>query len=151
MNLYLHRFNHGPEDINSPVTGTFGKLRLPDGKTLYTVERPWKGNKPSESCIPDGVYTLRKRRSGVVERSSKGKYLEGWEVCDVPGRTYIMNHPANWPTDVEGCIGYGKTYGLIDGRLAVGHSQDAFDLFMQALEGEEEHILHIMPYLVEYP
>ncbi len=151
----LTRFNHGPE-LPSTVAGTFGKLILPSGRELFTVEPPWVGNKPSVSCIPDGVYTLRKRKSGIVSRTTGGEFTEGWEVTAVPGRTYIMIHPANWPHDLEGCIGPGINYGLMADsmgthRIAVTSSLAAFRILMAELEGEETHELHILPYLVSYP
>lgn len=153
--LQLTRFNDGP-DLPSKVAGMFGTLSLPSGKSIFTVERAWVGNKPYVSCIPDGVYTLRKRRSNVVEDTTGGKYLEGWELTDVTGRTYIMIHPGNWPHNFEGCIGPGLTYGLVMDaqgtyRLGVGRSMDAFEILMDELDGEEEHTLEIIPKLREYP
>jgi len=155
--LQLIRFNDGP-DLPSPVAGMFGTLTLPSGRNLYTCERPWVGNKTSVSCIPDGVYKLKKRKSNVVSRTTGGDYTEGWEVTAVPGRTFIMLHPGNWPDDLEGCIAPGLSYGLLrhrthgDLRLAVGSSRDAFDILMGELDnGEEEHELHILPQFREYP
>lgn len=154
-NLSLFRFNRGP-DLPSKVAGTFGRWVLPSGRELFSVERAWVGNKPFHSCIPDGVYTLRKRVSDVVRRSSGGLFTEGWEVTDVPGRTFIMIHPGNWPHDFEGCLGTGTVYGLFaDGfgtvRLGVGHSLAAFKILMAELEGEDSHSLTILPDLIEYP
>ncbi|MFL1404204.1 DUF5675 family protein [Marinobacter sp. M1N3S26] len=142
--LRLTRFCYAPD-------GTFGRLELPDGTELFTCERPWEGNKRRESCIPDGVYTLRMRRSGVVERSTGGKYLEGWEVVNVPGRSYIMLHPANWPDQLEGCIAPGLGFGIISEKQAVTSSQDAFDKLMSALAGQDEWEIDIRPFIMEHP
>lgn len=150
--LLLKRFYYSPFTIErGPLTGTFGKLHLPDGSFVYTCERPWVGNKPFKSCIPPGVYTLRKRRSGVVEDTTDGEYLEGWEVTDVHGRTYIMIHPANWPYQLAGCIAPGLGFGMLRDALAVTSSRDAFDKVMAQLEGRDEWTLEIQDPFVEYP
>lgn len=153
--LRMSRFNYGP-DLPSKVAGTFSRLILPSSRQLFTVERSWLGNKPFVSCIPPGVYTLRKRFSRVVKDTTNGEFTRGWEVTNVPGRSYIMWHPANWPHNLEGCIGPGLDYGLLADaqgtyRLAVKSSLDAFRVFMGELEGEDEHRLIIMPYTEEYP
>lgn len=148
-NVILERFSYAPD-------GTFGRLKLPNGRLFFTCERPWLSNKPFESCIPDGIYTLEKRRSPVVERTSGGDYLEGWEVTHVPGRTYIMIHPGNWPRNVEGCIAVGLAYRVLqdqDGehKNAVTQSKSAFAQLMGALDGRESWRLEIRPFLMEYP
>jgi len=96
--------------------GTPGRLEMP-GFECHTMERPWHGNRVSESCIPPGVYPLRKRRSEVVRQASGGRYPEGWEVQDVPGRTFIMIHPGNTIDDSEGCIlpGVGQPMAITAG------------------------------------
>lgn len=99
--LVLERFGYMP-------FGTYGKLKFPNGEEFYTVERPWLNNEPNISCIPEGIYELGLRYSPVVKRTTGGEFTEGWEVMDVPNRSYIMLHPANWPNDVQGCIGVGK-------------------------------------------
>ena len=143
-NVILERFAYAPD-------GTFGRLMLPNGQRFFTVERPWLSNKPFESCIPDGIYTLEKRRSGVVERSTEGNYVTGWEVTHVPGRTYIMIHPGNWPENFQGCIGVGLNYEVIDGVNGVTQSRLAFAQVMAALDGRASWRLEIRPFLMEYP
>jgi len=142
--VVLERFAYSPD-------GTFGRLSLPGGQRFFTVERPWLSNKPFESCIPDGVYVMEKRRSPVVERTTDGDYLEGWEITHVPGRTYIMIHPGNWPTDLAGCIAPGKAYRVLNGRNAVTDSQITFAQVMAALDGRDSWHLEIRPFLMEYP
>jgi len=143
-NVIIERFAYAPD-------GTFGRIKLPNGTQFVTVERPWLSNKAYESCIPDGIYTMEKRRSPVVERTSGGNYLEGWEITHVPGRTYIMIHPGNWPDNFEGCIGVGMNYQILDGRNAVAQSRSAFAQVMGALDGRDTWLLEIRPFLMEYP
>lgn len=147
--LRLTRFNYSSSDVHlvaPEAEGTFGTIELPNGIVLFTCEKPWRQNKPNISCVPEGTYTLRKRRSGIVERTSKGKYITGWEVTNVPDRTFIMFHIANWPHELEGCIAVGKSYGILFNALGVNSSADAFDIFMESLEGEDEHTLIIDHY-----
>jgi len=135
--------------------GTFGRITTPV-RSYHSLERPWAGNRASVSCIPEGVYTLRKRRSGVVERTTGGQYLEGWEVTGVPGRTYIMFHPANIMEQLEGCIAPGLSTGVLPGenqepQWAVLNSFAAFKMLMEDLEAHEEWFLDVRAFLPEYP
>lgn len=131
--------------------GTFGRLILPSGRELYTVERPWLGNRQSVSCIPEGPYTISKRFSNVVKRTSGGKYSQGWEVNSVPGRSFIMIHPANTMDDLEGCIAVGDSLGYVNGKWAVLNSRRAFDVLMDELRTQDEWLLEIRQRVVEYP
>ena len=146
--IKLIRYKYG-------LDGTFGEWVFPDGSRLFSVERAWKGNQRSVSCIPEGLYVLRKRKSPVVSRVTNGRYTEGWEVTNVPNRSFIMVHPGNWPSNFNGCIGVGQenrplqhpTQGMID---AVTSSQAAFDTLMSKLEEKDKWFLDIQGYTPEY-
>lgn len=138
--LTLERFAYLPG-------GTFGKLTLPSGTELYTAECPWKNNKGFESCIPEGEYTLALRDSPVIRRTSNNQFAAGWEVRDVPDRSFIMIHPGNWPRNVEGCIAVGLAFALLTDvrtRLPYGvtSSQIAFRKLMSGLD-QPQYTLHI--------
>ena len=99
--------------------GTFGRLfeHRVEGLSplnMWTVEREWLDNRPFESCIPEGVYF-------VTPRSSR-RFGEVMEVEQVPGRTDILFHAANWPDELQGCIAPGLSLGLLhrEGRTLVG-------------------------------
>lgn len=143
MNLLLERFAYSPD-------GTFGKLYVGD-YVCYTCERPWVGNAKSKSCIPEGRYDMKLRQSGVVTRSSGGEFVEGWEICNVPGRSYIMLHPANWPSELEGCIAPGQEYTIIRKANGVTSSRDTFKKIMKLLEDEDTHTIDIRQYSPQYP
>ena len=135
--LHLERFAYLPD-------GTFGKLTLPDGATLFTVERPWLENIPFESCIPEGTYRLGYRVSPTSRRTTNQVYQAGWEVEDVMGRTFIMVHPGNWPRNVEGCIAVGTAFAPMkdaksDSLFAVTNSQTAFRRFQGALNPKGQY------------
>jgi hypothetical protein len=89
MQLELIRVYH--------TLGTNGVILLNGEKICAAIELPWKNNQPRISCIPEGKYTLIKRYSP----------RHGWhlQVMDVPGRQYILIHPANNAAlELKGCI-----------------------------------------------
>ena len=93
LEAVLFRFSSG-------IAGTFGNLVGPWGHRL-SVELPWRHNRPNVSCIPLGVYPVIWTWSPRFERMM---YL----VTQVPGRSGIRLHVANWPRNLEGCIGPGR-------------------------------------------
>jgi hypothetical protein len=122
MNVTLTRFAYSP-------MGTFGHLVIPcDGGEFhcYTVELPWKGNKPFVSCIPEGTYNLL---LGMYNRRGYPAY----EVVDVPGRKHIKIHRGNNTDDLLGCIAPGKSLGYLDGLWSVTRSRAAYHEFMDAM------------------
>ena len=112
---------------------TLGKLTYGD-HTYYTVERPWRDNRPFVSCIPDGEYKMR--------RVNSPKFGEDmWEIVDVPGRTHILLHVANGPGNVMGCIGLGQT--IYPNLKGVGSSRKAIDAFYDLTAGVTEETISI--------
>lgn len=78
-------------------TGTNGSLYLNGVLLCYTIELPWKENHVGCSCIPEGTYALKKRFS-----DRKKCHME---VLKVPGRSFILIHPANYAMkELQGCI-----------------------------------------------
>lgn len=140
MQLYLMR-----DDVTAD--GVFGVLRGPTF-AFQTMEDDWRNNAPGKSCIPAGVYPLR--------RSWYHKHgYEAFEVCDVPGRSPILIHIANTEEDVEGCIGLGLRRGRLwvardeeTGQThvlkrAVVSSREAFGQFMAAMAHVDEAMLTV--------
>ena len=72
-----------------------------------TVELAWRNNKRRESCIPAGIYKAIKHHSPKF-----GPCL--W-FQNVPGRSEILMHPANFWHDLLGCVGPGEKHIDIDG------------------------------------
>lgn len=118
MILYLDR-------IASFEFGVFGRITLPN-KTLYTVEREWNNNQKSISCIPNGEYKCR------LAYFNRGKY-QTFEVTNVPDRSNILFHIANFSHELNGCIGLGEEIGVIwtakGPKLGIKHSRRAFEYF----------------------
>lgn len=102
--------------------GTWGRLVCKEyGIELHTLEQNWEDNKRSVSCIPEGTYNVRATQSA---RFGRLMYL----VEAVPERTGIRIHPANFPSELQGCIALGTSIGrtaakgkmLLNSRAAVG-------------------------------
>lgn len=120
--------------------GTFGVLYVDDVPLCYTVERPWRQNKPNVSCVPEGDYKLTPRMSGVMKRTTRDRFDWGFEVGPVLNRTYIMIHPANMMSDLEGCVGVGKHLGVVHSKWAVTKSQAAYSELVEKLSRETHDI-----------
>lgn len=150
--ITLERFAYIPPYCDG-MACTLGNLTMPSGRQLATMERPWDGNQQSISCIPEGIYELRRRHSPVVDRSTGGAFIMGWEIIDVPERSLIMIHPANWAIELEGCISVGIKHTIMAGKPAVTESRNAFRLLMAEIPTNPtlNSEIHIRPYLVEYP
>ena len=132
IRLYLRRYGSTP-------MGTFGTLTLeeeaPSGRPevlyeCFTVELPWKGNVPYESCIPEGHYRVAPRYYNT------GEY-DAYEICNVEGRTHILFHIANSKQDLLGCCGLGMGHGFVHGEWAVTSSRMGFGNFMSFMRGRE--------------
>lgn len=121
--------------VSKSDEGVFGELVTDTGYYCATGELPWQDNATGKSCIPSGVYRCTWRASP--------KHGMCYHVEDVPGRTDIQIHAANWMGDVArgkrcqllGCIAPGKAVGLLEGQKAVLGSRDA----LKALEKDLEH------------
>lgn len=72
-----------------------------------TLELPDKDNQSRISCIPEGTYTVVKRNSA--------KYGDHFHIKDVPNRSYILVHNANYKRQLLGCIAVGLSHTDIDG------------------------------------
>ena len=92
---------------------TIGELSIDGEFCCYTLERPCRDNH-GPMAIPPGRYELG------IHDSPKFKRLLPI-LKDVPGRSYILIHPANKPEELEGCIAVGTRHGhdeVFDSRKA---------------------------------
>lgn len=74
---------------------------------VRSLELPWKNNERRISCIPEGEYEIVKRFSE--------KYGNHFHILDVPDRSYILIHNANFVRQLRGCIAVGFSHSDIDG------------------------------------
>lgn len=123
---------------NSKIV-TFGKLTfdwLPESKDVYTLELPWRDNKPFISCIPQGIYNCK--------RYSSSKYPKAWQICNVPDRDRILIHAGNfasvvnlqrsYKSDTEGCILVGL--GIEESIPMITRSYLAINYLLEILQNE---------------
>lgn len=109
----------------SSKTCTSGYLAV-DGKIVaYTLERPWLGNTPLLSSIPDGKY------GGTLRYD----HADAWriELTGVPDRGNVQIHTGNTPDDTEGCILVGLKLGA--DLCSVQDSKKAYDALRTAFYG----------------
>tara|TARA_R110000764_G_C10786014_1_gene356887 strand:- start:140 stop:544 length:405 start_codon:yes stop_codon:yes gene_type:complete len=97
--------------LNENKKQTLGRLFVFDGLDVdfecCTLELPYKANTRNVSCIPTGEYI-------VLPRTSK-KFGDHYEVKDVQLRKFILIHPANYYTELRGCIAIGHDFYDING------------------------------------
>lgn len=117
---------------------TLGVLDYNKGYRFCTLERPWIDNERRVSCVPEGMYLLR--------RDKEGKYIGNWELTNVPGRSEIIIHAGNKPEDVQGCILVGLSF---DKFFNVRQSRDAIYELHQLTLGKEELPMVIRSYSVQ--
>lgn len=113
------------------TTGTF--LVLDEkGQPIFgslSLERGNRNNERNVSRIPCGVYPL------VWEKSPRfGRYL--WEIKDVPNRSECKIHPANYWSQLNGCIALGLKLKDInaDGYYDVTSSTKTVESFHSVLK-----------------
>ncbi len=114
---------------------TIGKLYVVDDKGYIlheceTLELSWKDNQSNISCIPVGQYVVVKRRSA--------KYDEHFHITNVPNREYILIHPANYVSQLRGCVAVGSDLADIngDGLIDVTSSKKALLELLKILPNE---------------
>lgn len=106
-----------------------GTLNDPyNNEVCKTLENPYIDNKPYISSIPCGVYHCKE--------FSGHKYLNVWEVLNVPGRSSILFHNGNISKHTEGCILVGQTHGFIKNDIAVLNSQATLSFLQRTLPKE---------------
>ena len=123
----------------SPADRTLGTMLVFDAAAVLarfsTLEPPDRDNRPNESRIPAGRYQLKPRKS---EKFGEHIIIEG-----VHGRSWILCHHGNFPTDTEGCIlvGMGHRDLDADGKADVFSSRAAMGLLVQFVREPAELIV----------
>jgi hypothetical protein len=111
------------------------------GKELFvckTLELPWAGNKKNISCIPAGTYTCRWTSSPKMS-NEHGHLYYTYEVLNVPGRTGIRIHSANYFFQLLGCIALGDAHKDInsDGELDTIRSGYTVEFFNNLMDKKD--------------
>ena len=100
---FIHRLDSDDKQTLGALVIYCGTDKVFECKTL---ELAWRDNKPFESCIPAGTYTVERRYSDT--------YGDHWILRDVEGRSLILIHHGNFHRDTEGCICVGRDYYDLD-------------------------------------
>jgi len=114
--------------------GTHGVLTTPS-QEFRTIERPWIDNLVNVSCIPEGNY--------ICKTYYSKRHGKTFEITDVKGRTYILFHKGNKPSNVKGCIAIGRYWGIFEDTPHVFDSYNAFSDFIKELSDVKEFMLKI--------
>jgi hypothetical protein len=130
--IHLHRTEQLPDWM-------LGELRVYDaGGVLrfegYSLEPPWRDNRIGESCIPPGLYDVRRRWSR--------RYREHLIVEGTAPRSFILLHAGNYARDTRGCIlpGLGRADLDGDGQDEVTSSRKALGAVLDIV-GEQCRLL----------
>lgn len=124
--------------------GTFGVLLYENIPFAVTLERPWRDNRRSESCIPTGEYScLRCRRSPDYGYADSPRFGDTFQVYNVPGRSKILFHKGNLDDDSHGCILIGEQFGRLNDEPGILRSGDGYGEFMDLLNGADDFVLTI--------
>ena len=119
---------------------TFGHLSDAENREICkTLELPWQDNRHDVSCIPAGIYPLRRRYSPKHD-------CQVFEVASVPGRSDIELHPGNVAADSLGCILLGTSYeqfGMVGGDVT--ESRRAFHAFMDSMDNVDTTTITVLP------
>ena len=111
---------------------TIGDLRNPNTARLcVTLERGPRN--PNHVRIPPAKYRVVRKDFGASHFDTRLRALIGpkykgilW-LPDVPGRTNIECHPANYYAELLGCIALGtQAYKSVSGDWMITQSQDAY-------------------------
>ena len=124
MHMTLQRAHH-KADVTIGMLSIEGVEHSP----IYTLENPWKDNKPWVSSIPIGDY--------AVTRWISPNHGDCFKIFEVDGRTDILIHIGNFETETSGCVLVGMSSGVMFNKdtgqeepavkssaLALGYLQD---------------------------
>lgn len=125
--------------LDQNARGTYGILAEDDHKEVcHTLELPWRDNARGVSCIPAGTYTCQRRHSEHFQ-------CEVFEITGVPDRSDVLLHPANFTSELRGCVALGTSFADLngDGVQDLAASRVAFKAFMELMRGVNAFVLTI--------
>lgn len=124
--LNVIRFNDNEKETLSNITITSGKDIL---FSCVGLELPWFDNKKMISCIPVGDYDCVKR---TYSANIPYPHIV---ILNVPNRTGICVHKANFARQLKGCIAIGDKHVDIDrdNLIDITNSGRTFNTLMKLL------------------
>lgn len=120
------------------TTVTLGEFLFKNKYLCKTLELPWLENQRGKSCIPVGTYSMEYSYSPAFRRNT-------WRLIDVPGRSGVLIHAANFTRQLRGCIAPCTDHadldqdGVIDGAA----SGKALDLVEEALRPYQGSVVRL--------
>jgi hypothetical protein len=105
---------------------------------FVAIELPDRGNQRQISCIPSGKY------KGLAITRPNGKYAI--ILQEVPNRTAILIHSANYVRQLQGCIAPGSDFQDIDkdGIIDVINSNKTMELIERHIRLGEDCLINII-------
>jgi len=99
------------------------------------LELPWKDNERQISCIPEGIYPVKERRTD--------KFGRHYHIQNVPDRDYILQHPGNFTAQIRGCQLTGSKFTNlnVDAIPDITASRKTLDVLLKSLG--KEYTLYI--------
>ena len=88
-----------------------------------------------------GLLHMNGKPLAVTLDKSKAFNYPHYILENVPNRSFIKIHVANYPSELYGCIGVGSYFA--NGAIAVSKSRNAMDHVMWALDRHEKLALNI--------
>lgn len=116
--------------------GAFGVLLNNGIPFCLTLERTYDVPAGNFVKIPPGTYKCT--RSWY----NRGGYAT-FEI-HVPGHSRILFHRANLEGDLDGCIGLGEQFGVLNGQPAILQSGEAFNEFMRVTKDVDSFSLDVL-------
>ena len=113
--MLIKRFcDHSRDTGATPPIGVLGELYIDDVFYCYTIEKPWRDNKPFVSCVPAGEYKLEKFHSArygetVVLVNPELDVVANKSEAGEGDRYACLIHAANWSHQLQGCIALGES------------------------------------------
>lgn len=136
--------------------GTFGRvLDLPFD--VFTVEQPWRGNRPFESCVPEGVYQLvpvtspRWGRTFALVNPANRVFASHADIEQDGDRWACLLHAANRASELAGCIAPGEREGGLGSDWAVIRSGPTLNKLLDYIRQHNIRQLNITSYRAEWP
>ena len=142
----MYRLDRFMDHSRTPVMGVFGELYKDNQFICYTVEQPWRDNRPFISCIPAGTYqiepitTPKRGDTGVLVNHDLRVYATKGEAGPHDRFTCLI-HSANWSHQLQGCIAFGEKlswgkHADNEPALMITNSRNMVNKFLPEMIGE---------------
>ena len=123
---------------------TLGEVFYQGERLFCSVEKPWLSNQPFFSCIPPGTYKIHRHNSKkhpnsfyLMNKNLGVEYSKNKRNI----RYGILIHIANFPHEVNGCLGLGM--GFMEGKYGVTQSRIAMKKLNDLIRKSEQWQLEI--------